>query len=130
MSINAKQIKMIRAILHAHGLSDTPEKEATVREYTGGRTTHIAEMTHRECNALVTAFQGDTGRQRMVNKLLSLAHDMGWEVEDGKVDMQRINAWCQNYSPAKVPLDKITTHELGRVLTVFERVHQSFMKSI
>ncbi|MEQ8547613.1 MAG: hypothetical protein RIC03_06870 [Cyclobacteriaceae bacterium] len=131
---NAAQIKLIRTILIRHGLGDTAEKEATILEYTDGRTTHISDMTHSEINKFVTAFQGagdSEKRKRMVGKIVHLAHQMEWHLPGTeKVDFKRIDNWCRRYSPPHVPLDKIKTHELGKVVTIFNKVYLDFLNSI
>ncbi|AEL23868.1 hypothetical protein [Cyclobacterium marinum] len=122
------QIKYVRGLLHRQGL--TEEKDAVVLEYTGGRTTHLTEMRYGETNALIKFLAGPSKKDAMTGKILSMAHEMGWELPGGKVDVQRVNAWCMKYTSCKQPLDKIPMNELPKVVTVFERVYMSFMKGI
>jgi len=134
--MNYKQMKLARYLLNQAGLAD--EKDGIVLQFTNNRTTHLSEMTKAETTALLTslcdtrigqAHQSQT-RKRMINKILSMAHEMGWEKPDGKVDMKRLNAWCEKYSKQHTPLDKISDQELPSVVTVFEKVYLSFLKGI
>lgn len=123
-----KQIKYVMYLLGQHGLTDNREEIAW--EVSGGRTSKLSELTYQETNALIKRLQGGGARDRMIGKMLSMAHEMGWEVEGGKVDMDRLNAWCVKYSPQHLPLDKIKDADLPGVVTVFEKVHLSFLKGL
>lgn len=123
-----KQIKYVMFLLAQHGLSDTREEIAW--EVSGGRTSKISELDYTETNILIKRLQGGSARERMVGKMLSMCHEMGWEVEGGKVDMTRLNAWCKKYSPEHKELDKIKDSDLPAVVTVFEKVYLSFIKGI
>ncbi len=99
-------------------------------QYTNGRTTHLTDMTHAETNALIDSLIGKSDKDAMVGKILSMAHEMGWELSSGKVDMRRVNAWCEKYTKQKRPLDKIPYEDLPAVVTTFEKVYLSFLKGI
>lgn len=134
---------MVRMVLRNVGIVEEADKAATIQEWTEGRTTHISELTHQEVNRLVTSYQGENGRSKMIGKILSLAHEMGWHSPSGlrpppqgednskpKVDMERVNAWCRKYSPEHKDLDKIPTHQLGKVVTIFQKVYMDFLKGL
>lgn len=122
------QIKYVRGLLSKAGLSE--QKDEIVYEYTDGRTTHLTDMNQTETAALIKALSGKSKKDAMVGKILSMAHEMGWELPDGKVDMKRINAWCEKYTKQKKALDQIPVNELPAVVTVFEKVYMSFLKGI
>lgn len=123
-----KQIKYVMYLLNQHGL--TEQREEIAWEVSGGRTSKLSELSYTETNTLIKRLQGGSARDRMIGKILSMAHEMGWEIEGGKVDMARINAWCQKYSPKHSSLDKISDSDLPAVVTAFEKVHVSFLKSL
>jgi hypothetical protein len=87
-------------------------------------------MTYQETNALIKRLQGESPRDRMVGKMISMAHEMGWEIEGGKVDMIRLNSWCEKYGPSHKLLDQMNTYELTATVTVFEKVYLSFMRAV
>jgi hypothetical protein len=122
------QIKYVRGLLHRKGLHD--HKDAIVLEYTAGRTTHLTEMRQPETQALIKSLTGPDKKDAMTGKILSMAHEMGWELPGGKVDMQRINNWCIKYTAHKKPLDQIPEKDLPKVVTVFEKVYMSFMRGV
>lgn len=126
--MTTKQIKYVMYLLGLHGLQD--ERESIVWELTSGRTSKLSEMTYQETNALIKRLQGESPRDRMVGKMISMAHEMGWEIEGGKIDMIRLNSWCQKYSPEHKPLDQIKTSDLSATVTVFEKVYLSFMRAV
>lgn len=121
-----KQISLARYLLNANGL----DKEEAVLSFTDGRTTHLTEMTSGEFSSLINMLQGETPKDRMTKKILSMAHEMGWETPDGKADISRINAWATKYTKHKAGIDKIPEKELAGVVSVFEKVYLSFLKGI
>jgi hypothetical protein len=123
-----KQIKYVMLLLSQHGL--TEQREEIAWEVSGGRTSKLSELSYTETNTLIKRLQGGSARDRMIGKMLSMAHEMGWEIEGGKVDMLRLNSWCQKYSPEHKPLDRISDSDLPAVVTVFEKVYLSFLKGL
>jgi uncharacterized protein YqeY len=121
------QIKYVRALLSRHGL--TEQKDEVAMEFTEGRTTHLSEMTYAETAALIKALD-ENPRTAQVNKILSMAHEMGWELPGGKVDMGRIDAWCRKYTKQHLPLDNIPDEELPQVVSIFTKVYMSFLKGL
>jgi hypothetical protein len=120
------QIKLGRYLITQNGL----DKDEAVHHFTGGRTTHLSEMTKVEFMKMVGALKGESPRERMTRKVLSMAHEMGWELHDGRVDMTRVNAWCRKYTKQKKDLDKVSEKDLPALVTVFEKVYVSFLKGI
>jgi hypothetical protein len=126
--MTTKQIKYVMYLLNQHGL--TEQREEIAWEVSGGRTSKLSELSYQETNALIKRLNGGSPRDKMIGKILSMAHEMGWEVEGGKVDMDRINAWCEKYSPMHKTLDNHGDNELPALVTAFEKVHLSFLKGL
>ena len=128
--MTTKQIKYVRGLLRSADLEE--EKDSLVLQYTDGRTTHLTDMNQADTQALIKALGGGVSpRTKMVNKMLSLAHEMGWELpESRKVNMERINAWCNKYTKHKCDLDDIPNSELGAVVTNFEKIYEDFLKTL
>ena len=61
-----------------------------------------------------------------------MAHEMGWQKADGKIDIERINNWCLAYGvgPEKKKFNDYKYHELPALVTQFKKVYQSFLKGI
>jgi hypothetical protein len=131
--INPKQVRAIYALLGDHHLRD--EKEALVSAFTGGRTTHVTDMHHREAYALIDHLKSLNPEQRandkMRNKILSMAHEMGWRLKGTvKVDMDHVNNWCLQKSYLHKRLDAYTHQELPKLVSQFEEMYKSYLKSI
>jgi hypothetical protein len=129
--MTAQQIKYVRFLLTKAGMID--QKEEVVLAMTEGRTSHLREMTHAETEALIKSLGEDENQAikgRMVRKVLSMAHEMGWEQDGGKVNMDRVNAWCQKYTSSHKTLDELSLKELPAVVTAFEKVYLSFLKGL
>lgn len=124
--MTTQQMKYARFLLHRSGM----DKDEAVYAATGGRTTHLTEMHKEEFDGMMRALVGETARDRMIKKIISMGHEMGWELPDGKIDMGRINAWSRKYTRQKTDLDKIKADELPAVVSVFEKVYLTFLKGI
>lgn len=131
-----KQIGYVRGLL-AKAQLDEAAKEQLVRDFTNNRTTHLSEMTQPETQLLIRALGGgiESPKDKMVRKILSMAHEMGWEEHTPgangkrKVDMERLNAWCRKHTRLHTDLDDIPYRELPEVVTAFERVYSGFLKA-
>jgi hypothetical protein len=78
------------------------EKEAAVYDYTGGRTTHLSDLTDAECKGLCRYLEGivhlDADRRRAGSRVLNLLTEMGfkttnkttWTEIDGFLSDKRI----------------------------------------
>jgi hypothetical protein len=130
--MTGQQIKYIRFLLKKSGLLD--QKDEVIQAISDGRTTHMRDLTTAETSSLIDLLSGGDDnpkvKDQMIRKMLSTAHAMGWELPDGKVDLARLNAWCEKYTPSKKPLDKIPYKELPGVVTVFDKVYLSFLKGL
>ncbi|NOS92472.1 MAG: hypothetical protein HOP30_11155 [Cyclobacteriaceae bacterium] len=137
---NTDQVKAIYTLLGKFGLRD--EKESLVRYFTNKRTESTREMKPNEAAALIGHLKSmdvtDTGSTKMRNKILSMAHEMGWSSsakasEDKlkkKIDMEHVNNWCVSRSYLHKPLDEYTYNELPKLVTQFEEVYKSHLKKI
>jgi len=129
--MTGQQIKYVRLLMTRAGMMD--QKEELILAVTEGRTSSMREMTQEETQALIKSLGEDDNQAikgRMVRKMLSMAHEMGWELPDGKVNMDKVNAWCIKYGSPKKSLDQLKAKELPGVVTAFEKVYLSFLKSI
>lgn len=122
------QIKYVRGLLARAGMMDI--KDQVVMQYTNNRTTHLSDMNYQETQELIGALSGENSRAKQVRKIMSMAHEMQWELEGGKVDIARINAWCVKYSHQHKALNELTEQELPAVVTTFTKVYQSFLKGL
>jgi hypothetical protein len=70
--------------------------------------------------------QCDTMRKKIISK----AHQMYWELPNGKADMWRIDQWCMNQGPYKKALKKHVYKELVVLVSVFDKVYKHYMSKI
>lgn len=129
--ITRPQLQAIQAMLSKAGLRG--QKDSIVFSYSQGRTTHVSDLYINEAGSLIKWLKEmlnspDAKTGRMRNKILSIAHELGWELESGRVDMFRINAWCVKYGHAHKELDQYTYMELPRLVTQFENMLKDYLK--
>lgn len=137
-NITPGQLRAIHALLNEAGLMD--EKADIVGGFTGGRTTHVREMKKGEAMALIQHLKSASpqpspkereyvGSEKMRNKILSMAHEMGWHQEGtNKIDMKHVNDWCLKYGYLHKKLDDYTYSELPRLVTQVEGVYKDFIR--
>jgi len=130
---NSEQLKAIYTLLKKNHIGD--EKESIVSAFTANRTKHVSEMYGKEAAALIGHLKSldvtDVRSEKMRNKILSMAHEMNWRIKGTeKVNMEHVNNWCKTYGYGKKSLDEYQYNELPRLVTQFEEVYKSHIKSI
>lgn len=107
------------------------QKEWLVEQFTEGRATSTKDMSTTECQALIDHLAKvtvDTNADRanvMRRKAFAIAHELGWETQDGKVDRARFDAWMIKYSYLHKAINQYTHNELPKLLTQLENITQS-----
>jgi hypothetical protein len=111
-------------------------KKDLVSSFTDGRVESSSGMQYDECQALINHLEGQLETPKVRDKLdvqrkkiLSICHEMNWEVKGGRVDFSRLNAWLKKYGHAKKEsLNAYTETELPTLVTQFENLLKSFYK--
>jgi hypothetical protein len=127
------QIGAIHTLISKHGLKD--DKQSIVKAFTAERTTSVREMSFEEGAALIGHLKSldpeEIAGDKMRNKVLSMAHEMGWRLPGTEdIDMKHVNNWMRSYSYLKKDLDDYRYKELPRLVTQVEEVYKSFLKKI
>lgn len=128
-----KQVKFVRGLMRKAGV--TAHKDDITKSFSGGRTNSLSELTYKETSDLIDYLKGDlnipqSAASRMRRKILSMAHEMGWEMPDGSVDMDRVNAWCVKYGHNHKRMDQYSKEELPALVSQFENAYKCFIKGI
>lgn len=141
MKANYEQIKAISTLLGKHNLVD--QKDSIIGSFTNGRSTSRKDMTKAEAAALIGHLKSldptDRRSDKMRNKILSMAHEMGWNLSAGfsmhekglpksKIDMEHLNNWCVKSGYLHKKLDDYTYKELPRLVSQFEEVYKSYLR--
>ena len=132
MKATKKQLGFIHMLLNQLGMADSDTKAGFAHTYSNGRTTHTSELEQDEVKALIDFLKRETNlpessKSKMTRKILSMAHEMRWELPSGKVDMKRVDDWCVKYGYKHKPLDEHTEGELSLIVTQFERMYKDFL---
>jgi len=128
-----KQVKMVRILIGKAKLEK--QKEDLVWSFSDERTIHLSELTQAETESIVAYLRNLTGQtanpsDKMRRKILSIAHELQWELIDGRVNMERLNSWLIKSTPQKKPLDELSYQELAQVVSQIEIVYKKFLKGI
>ena len=136
-----QQLQAIHAVLHAQGLLH--QKANIISGLTLGRTESSKELTHAEASFLLADLNKnkvskDDGK-KMRNKILAMAHELGWVGTKQVVtptglktvnDYSNVDAWMLQRSYLHKKLFDYTYSELPKLVTQFEAVYNSQLKSI
>lgn len=140
--INKHQIKIIHTLLTAYAKHrgfpiEREEKEQFVSQCSNGRCTSTTELSQAEARTLIYSLQELTGSTTEYQKadrerklIIHYAHQMNWELKDGKADMKRISSWCVKYGYLHKPLMQYNSRELPRLVQQFQKMYLAFLKHI
>lgn len=99
--------------------------------FSGGRTGRTSELWYEEAQDLIRWLEaqlpdlkarGHRTADRQRKKILSIAHQLGWEVAGGRVDMQRLERWLVKYGCHHKGLNHLSNDELAGTITQMEQV--------
>jgi len=138
MQIEKEQIKQIHTILARMGKANEKSfKMELVQDYTNKRETSTTGLTYEEATAMIADLNrlaGLTPDQIKANakrwRILAYAHQMGWEVTGGKVDIARVDGWCIEYGYLHKALNDYSLVELSKLVWQMEMVYKSYLTSI
>ncbi len=109
---------------------DKERKEDLVFEYSEGRCTSSADLLYTEMAQLIIFLRKQTtgtflpgNNQR--KKILSLFHELGYELPGGKIDWKRVNGWLMKYGYLHKGLNDYTLKELPKLVSQVERIQTS-----
>jgi len=137
-AVTNQQISTIHAILAKMGkVNDKEFKANLVKQYTSERGTSTKDLHYEEADAMITdlnGMQGGAKPQALINKkrrlLLYYAHQMSWYKEGRKLDMQRIDDWCEKSGYLHKKLNDYSLAELSKLIFQFEQVYIHHLNSI
>lgn len=109
-----------------------------VNGFSVGRSTSTKDLYDHEAAAMLAHLQqNDPNRQgieKMKGKIFYYCHEMGWTKLNvtGKrvVDMKRLEEWCLNRSYLHKKIDWYSYKELPKLVSQFEEVYKSYIKSL
>lgn len=132
MSLSPSKFKRMMALFTKHGLQG--RRHAWVWQFSNGRTESSKELHNAEVDAIINAiethFKAQDNADLMRKKIIALSHQMRWELPDGKIDMKRVNGFCETYGYLKKPLNKYSLKELPLLVSQFEKAHHHFINNI
>jgi hypothetical protein len=123
-----KQYNLALGLLSREGLAFAQEDLAY--EYSNGRTRSLEKLDYRETQNLFAQLRQPSPKDKMKRKILSMAHEMRWELGSGKVDMVRLNAWCVKHTPSHTVFNSIPVKDLPKVVSIYEKMYNEFLKRL
>ena len=109
------------------------DKATIVEGFSIGRCTSSKGLYYHEAAAMIkhlhTLQPHAAEAAKMRGKVLYYAHEMNWR-QHGKVDMPRIDGWCNKFGYLHKDLDQYEYAELPKLLTQFEAVYNHYLKTL
>lgn len=141
-TITPPQNRRLHRLLNDAGIVGD-DKRALVLAFTETRTGSSRELLMGEAQQLIRHLEERLGlaataptpeqeeaSDKMRRKILSLAHEMRWELPGGKVDMDRVNGWCQARGFGKKALNAYTHDELTKLVSQFKIMYKSHLEAL
>lgn len=134
--MNHAQNKIVHALLTSTGLM--PQKENIISGISNGRTASCRQLSHDEALALIAWLRQQQGKSaqrhfaaanNMRRKIIAMCHKLKW-YKDGKINMDALNKWCIEHSYLKKPLNHYTYYELPKLVSQFQNVYASYLKTL
>lgn len=138
IAISKAQIGLIKGVC----IKNKIESADLAYDYSKGRTQHVSQLYKDEATQLIKWLLNSlkvqvTPKEKMMRKILSLAHELHWELshasrhgKSNKVDMAKLDEWCMRYGQFHKPLDQHNEMELTKLVTQFQYVHKDFLKGV
>jgi hypothetical protein len=110
------------------------QREALALAYSDGRTSSTKLLYREECEDLINYCLSQLPREpdkalerpkpsKRWRKFFSLCYKLGWEKPDGKLDYDRINAWCLQYGHCHKTIKQIQESELPKLITQLQKIY-------
>lgn len=129
--ITKAQIIKIKIQLKQLGL----DSKFMADSYSNGRTEHISQLKFSEAWEMSSYLseqlnEPDSPKEKMCRKIISMAHEQGWKLRSGKINMQRVNNWCIKYGIGHKPLKDYYEYELPALVTQFENMYGKHLNKV
>lgn len=144
-TITKEQISAFHAILVKNGLMES--KRDIVEQISKGRVASSTELYYDEVQAWIDAMNAamksqkkdkadEDPRQKMVNNIIAMAHEMGWIKKKQVVtkcgialknNYDDLDAWILKYGYLHIPLRQYTYEQLPKLVTAFKNVYLSYL---
>ena len=117
---------------------DEDTKQELVLQFSNGRVRSSKDLFFEEMDQLILhlRYQGSSIKpkepkpidpcDKMRKKIISICHEMGWKLANGKIDMKRVNEFCEKRGHGKKRLDDYEYKELPLLITQFEKTLKDF----
>lgn len=123
-----KQAQYVRRLMAREACSFMEEEYAL--RFSNGRTAVLEDLTHAQTQALIAEFAERSPKDKMKGKIMSMMHEMRWELPNGKVDIARLDAWLVKHTPYHKRFDALTESELPKVVAIFDKMYKGFLKAV
>lgn len=112
-------------------------KRTMIHDVTQGRTLHTEEVTDQELASMVSHLYNkvqdctnNNAADKMRKKILHYCHLMQWYSTPGKLDWNRIDAFCKKSGHKHKLMKDYNSSELPTLVSQFEEVYKCYLKKL
>lgn len=110
------------------------QKKSLVFSFSKGREESSRELLETEAQELIDWLNDQVRSKDPADAkrklIIHYAHQMNYELEGGKADMDRINDWSIKYGKFHKPLNDHTLAELSKLVWQFEQAYKDYLKAL
>lgn len=133
---NPAQNRQLHMLINRLGIDDYTKMDMVSR-YTQGRTTSSSQMYWHECQNLIGFLKAQDKRSSASNpantmrrKILYYFHQMGWELENGQVNMSDVESWMRSKSYLNKSINSYTAAELPKLVSQVYSMYKSHLNKV
>lgn len=131
--LSKKQLKHINTLVSKLHI-DKETKVAMVQGFTNSRETSTTKLFVEEASDMIKHLKSldpeEASAEKQRRYIIAMAHELRWELPNGKADMKRIDNWCKQYGGKQKELNSYTLQELPNLVTGFQKMYLSVLKKI
>lgn len=113
------------------------DRSTLIWEFTQGEKSGLRDLSsveYREfilyLNRILSNTNTNLIADKMRKKIISYFHKMGYQHDNCRINMVRVNDWCKKYGYLHKKLNDYNEKELPKLITQVEAVYTSFLAGI
>lgn len=131
---DTKQNRLLYMLINQLNIDESTKMDMVSR-YTNGRTASSSQMYWHECQNLINFLKrqgpdSTSSANTMRRKILYYFHQLGWEQENGKVNMEDVEKWMHAKSYLNKSMNKYTPAQLPKLVSQVYSMYKSHLNNV
>lgn len=131
---DTKQNRLLYMLINQLNIDESTKMDMVSR-YTNGRTASSSQMYWHECQNMIGFLKrqgpdSTSSANTMRRKILYYFHQLGWEQENGKVNMEDVEKWMHAKSYLNKSMNKYTPAQLPKLVSQVYSMYKSHLNNV